>query len=601
MNKRIMIMGIIFSSLFLFFLLLIFSFVSKFVTSSAPSYGIMQSPQKENEFPNGCCNDIDDDNDGKENGADSDCQIDVNLNSGVNSVCWWTEWAPYSNNSFYTSGWYTCPLNQIVSSIKIEQYTENFYDSIVFIDVNNTEIYVGTGEIGFKTIDAYAFNTNKIKFNFRSDPTETRDGVKILEVVCSAVSLTTTTTSSTTTSMTTISGATTTSTIRTTTGLISTTTTSTTTTTIEGGCSYDTPCSADCGKRKTNQATNNEIYYEFSFDSTSNVTIRLEPNKNVDYDLYVNWDGTKPERDKYDCKPSKDTGVIEECKNTGLLEGTYYIMVAYLPEYSQGFGTFNLSLSCTSIESTTVSCSDSNKPCKMDCGKVKTDRSTNTKDYYMFKIASKSNVTVVLSPTPKIDYDLYVNWDGTKPAIDNYDCKSSFGMGEKEECRMPNQDVPTPLNSGSYYIMVDYYEGVGTYDLSLACSSIISATTTTTSTTTSTIYGLTTTTTIVHINKTTTRVTTTPSKSSFCGEDGYCVNKSQGCEEGYKACSQNDKDCASNDKCCCPSEVSTGFGSEIFISLFITFVLIVLVFLYLKGKTKMTFEKLYSKWSRILI
>jgi Na+-transporting methylmalonyl-CoA/oxaloacetate decarboxylase gamma subunit len=601
MNKRIMIMGIIFSSLFLFFLLLTSSFVSKFVKSSSPSYGIMQSPQKENEFPDGCCNAIDDDNDGKENGADSDCQMDVNLNPGVNNVCWWTEWDPYSNNSFYISGWYSCPPDYIVYNVKIEQYTENFYDSIVVIAANNSNIYVGSGEIGFISIDAFAFNTSKIKFNFLSDYSETRKGVKVLDIVCSAIGLTTTSTSSTTTS-TTSPGVTITSTttFRTTTGPTSTTT-STTTTTIEGGCSYDTPCSADCGKRKTNQATSTEIYYEFSFDSTSNVTIRLEPNKNVDYDLYVNWDGTKPERDKYDCKPSKDTGVIEECKNTGLLEGTYYIMVAYSPEYSQGFGTFNLSLSCTPTESTTVSCSDSNKPCKMDCGKVKTDRSTNTKDYYMFKIASKSNVTVVLSPTPKIDYDLYVNWDGTKPAIDNYDCKSSFGMGEKEECRMPNQDVPTPLNPGSYYIMVDYYEGVGTYDLSLACSSIISATTSTTSTTTSTIYGLTTTLTTSYITKTTTKVTTTTSKSSFCGEDGYCVNKSQGCEEGYKACSQNDKDCASNDKCCCPSEVSTGFGSEIFISLFITFVLIVLVFLYLKGKTKMTFEKLYSKWSRILI
>ena len=133
-----------------------------------------------------CCNDTDDDGDGKENGYDTDCQNDVNLSSGSNSVCWWTEWNNYSNNRDYYSGWFICPSGYTVSSINITQYTEANYDYFYMYDENNTQRYKDSGKDGTKTIDFSPYNSQKVRFRFTSDGSVTEDGVKVNTITCSA-------------------------------------------------------------------------------------------------------------------------------------------------------------------------------------------------------------------------------------------------------------------------------------------------------------------------------------------------------------------------------------------------------------------------------
>jgi len=446
----------------------------------------------------------------------------------------------------------------------------------------------------FPTIDCSGLPTTKKPFSstsFNWQPSAT--GNYYLKVDCGSiwsdctgvtvyqVSTTTSTVGSTTTAVTTSS----------TVPITTTTGATTSTTTISVGCSYDNPCPADCGKRKLNQATNNQNYYAFAIDSTSNITVKLEPDRNVDYDLYVNWDGTKPTKDQYDCRPSKDIGTVEECKKSGLLEGTYYVMVDYLADYSLGTGTYNLSISCTSMENVTASCSNQDQPCKIDCGKSKLGRSTNTRDYFMLKLTSKSSVRVSLTPTSNVDYDIYVNWDGKKPTVDKYDCKSAFGEGEKEECNI------TSLEAGTYYIMTDFYEGIGTYDLSLSCSQIKVTTTTTISSTTTATTAITTT----SVNTSTTiKATTTTAKISSCGPSGgYCESTDKDCNSGYEDCPDNDVDCSVDQKCCCVTEIRPEPSNlGLVVGLVVILLIVVLVYFFIRGKSRITFEKLYRKWTR---
>ncbi|MCX6821275.1 MAG: hypothetical protein NTW30_00705, partial [Candidatus Aenigmarchaeota archaeon] len=294
------------------------------------------------------------------------------------------------------------------------------------------------------------------------------------------------------------------------------------------------------------------------------------------------------------CKPSNDKGIAEECNSTSLPEGTYYIMVNYGQEYSQGTGTYNLSVKCSP-----KSCSNPDDPCRIDCGKSKTDRSTNTQDYFTFRLSSDSKVTIKMFPSANVDYDLYVNWDETIPTIDHADCEPTVGTGLREECKMPNQDISTFLGEGDYYIMVDHYYGAGTYDLVLSCPSITTGTTTTTTTRITTSTSRSTTTTGITTTTTTEEITTTTTEAS-CGVDGYCIDENNQCTESYEPCSSNNGDCGDNEKCCCPKGNGPGYMMVI-VGLLLTFVLIILVFFYFKGRSRMTYEKLYSKWSRILI
>jgi hypothetical protein len=239
-------------------------------------------------------------------------------------------------------------------------------------------------------------------------------------------------------------------------------------------------------------------------------------------------------------------------------------------------------------------------PATADCGKTKINQQTNNQYYYKVILSSDSNVTIKMLPSANVDYDLYVNWDGTKPTTDHADCKPTVGAGLKEECKIPNQDISTLLGEGDYYIMVDHYDGVGTYDLVMSCPSLITGTTTTrTTTSTTTRYSTTMHTTSIAQTTTTEEITTTTTEAT-CGVDGYCIDENKQCTESYEPCSSNNVDCGVNEKCCCQKAKGPGY-TMVIVGLLLTFVLIILVFFYFKGRSRMTYEKLYSKWSRILI
>jgi len=239
-------------------------------TSTVPITTTTVPPGAEN-----CCANGDEDNDQKANGADPECQNNVDLTAGTNNVCWWTEWDDYSNNADYYSGWFTCPPDYIVGVVTIEQYTEQNYDFFTIYDGNNNVRYNDSGEDGLKTIDMSSFNTAKIKFRFTSDSTARRDGVKVNSIVCSIPGGTTSTSTIPTTTTSTIS-ATTVITTSTTTPITSTTTGSTTTTIIPEFVCTDFTCnSMSNGYKCQFSYTNNlveDTYVMFLFsDSTGEI------------------------------------------------------------------------------------------------------------------------------------------------------------------------------------------------------------------------------------------------------------------------------------------------------------------------------------------
>ncbi|MBD3388488.1 MAG: hypothetical protein GF416_05400 [Candidatus Altiarchaeales archaeon] len=132
-----------------------------------------------------CCNDFDDDTDGLEDGEDeSDCDMDVNLNTGTNNVCWWTRWNDYAFGSNYGSGWYICPAGNIVSEVSITQDMESCCDYFSIYNSGNTIIDSSNGQQGTRTLDLSADGTDRIRFEFTSDGSVQYDGVKVHTITC---------------------------------------------------------------------------------------------------------------------------------------------------------------------------------------------------------------------------------------------------------------------------------------------------------------------------------------------------------------------------------------------------------------------------------
>jgi len=370
-----------------------------------------------------------------------------------------------------------------------------------------------------------------------------------------------------------------------------------TTTTIEGttttigpqDCySFATACDIKCGKTLRSRQTDNKNYLKFTLNSTSDVTIRMPMTSNADYDFYIKWDGNEPTVNDYDCKSSKDTGITEECFKSNLVAGTYYMLIVK----SQGYGTYDISLSCPSIEETTTTikaqnCSSFDKACKLSCDHTFTG-STSEKDYYQLNIQPKSDVKVTIIPSSTADYDLYTKWGNEEPTENSYDCISSKEAGMEEECSQNN------LEAGTYYAMVHLYGNSGTYKISLYC--IGKETTTPIGETTTSIFGITTT----SIESETTTIEETTTTTMGCSNNGYCEQSDVDCNSGYSPCTDN-TECYTDMKCCCLSQTSPKKGSSygIILGLFLTFVLAVLIFLYIKNKSTLTYEKLYQKWARI--
>ena len=130
-------------------------------------------------------------------------------------------------------------------------------------------------------------------------------------------------------------------------------------------------------------------------------------------------------------------------------------------------------------------CNTCPSSCQITCGQTLSGRTTNDKEYFNFTLSELKTVTITMTPSGAVDYNLYVKY--TKdlcPSLSSYDCPVHYGMGIPETC---TYNFP----AGSYYIMVRYSGFTGTYDLSVNCGEATS-TTTSTSTTSSTSTSATT-------------------------------------------------------------------------------------------------------------
>jgi hypothetical protein len=206
-----------------------------------------------------CCNDIDDDNDGLENGYDPDCQVDVDLTAGLNIICWRTEWYPYGNGRDYYSGWFKCPDGYIASQANMTWSLAEGDCFYVYGKDNAKRVEI----CGSKDPSVPPSNGMQwVKFRFVSDVNDTRIGVEVQSIECSSLGATSTTTSSTTT----IPGDTTTS-VSSTTTTSTTTITTTSTTTVPG----DTTSSSSTSTT-TSTTTSSSTTYSTSSTTTSTST-----------------------------------------------------------------------------------------------------------------------------------------------------------------------------------------------------------------------------------------------------------------------------------------------------------------------------------------
>ncbi len=141
-----------------------------------------------------CCNGIDDDDDGYEDGYDIDCQENVNLVAGYNQVCWWTEWNDYGNDRNYTSGWFKCPEEYEATTVAVYSYLDTYELSLA--DDNDCLIsYNKDGEerarVCGKEDPIMSDNprTGWVKLRFISDSSGVDDGIKIYEINCTLLEI----------------------------------------------------------------------------------------------------------------------------------------------------------------------------------------------------------------------------------------------------------------------------------------------------------------------------------------------------------------------------------------------------------------------------
>jgi hypothetical protein len=129
-----------------------------------------------------CCNGIDDDNDGFEDGYDSSCQQNVSLTSDANSICWGTPWNYYSNNLDFYSGSFVCPSD--TGSMTIDSYidTEQNFDFFYVYSQNGTMLGNWSGFLGNITIGP--FQESALRFRFKSDFIQVGTGVRIYKINC---------------------------------------------------------------------------------------------------------------------------------------------------------------------------------------------------------------------------------------------------------------------------------------------------------------------------------------------------------------------------------------------------------------------------------
>jgi len=123
--------------------------------------------------------------------------------------------------------------------------------------------------------------------------------------------------------------------------------------------------------------------------------------------------------------------------------------------------------------------------CTLTCNAAPTYRNEipiGNNEYFSFTVPAIRDVSVTMTPDSTADYDLYTKWTAlTCPTLTDTDCGFGFGSyGEPEGCG-------AKLSAGTYYVMVNHYDGAGGYNLKLDCLTTTTSTSTTSTSTSTTI------------------------------------------------------------------------------------------------------------------
>jgi len=99
-----------------------------------------------------------------------------------------------------------------------------------------------------------------------------------------------------------------------------------------------------------------------------------------------------------------------------------------------------------------------------------THLSTETSLNFTYTLTQRMKVRITMEPgtmeLPFTNYDLYVKWDGTLAAEDDYDCACFCGEGATETC--PDKyPMKKDLLPGTYFFQVKYFSGPGTFNITL--------------------------------------------------------------------------------------------------------------------------------------
>jgi len=93
---------------------------------------------------------------------------------------------------------------------------------------------------------------------------------------------------------------------------------------------------------------------------------------------------------------------------------------------------------------TCTSCPDD--ACPINCGETLIDRSTDTEEYFYFSLTSPEDVSIVMTPSSTVNYDLYVRWLADDcPTSFKWDCRPVLDVGIQEMCSRSNSQA------GTYY------------------------------------------------------------------------------------------------------------------------------------------------------
>ncbi len=204
-------------------------------------------------------------------------------------------------------------------------------------------------------------------------------------------------------------------------------------------------------------ATGDYMDYSIWAGDSDELDVEMWGPDDADFDLYVRFDAL-PDGENDDAV-GNEAGSSEYCNIPSTNQGFYYITV-----YSyEGSGDFSLLATITENQAGNGDQGDGEEEAaeeevELDIGVTHYDTLTelDTLDYFVVEINDGIKLTIELNGPDSADYDLYVK-EGSRPTTEDYDT-NAYTYSAHETCHVDN-----PF--GTYYILVNQYEGFGDYTL----------------------------------------------------------------------------------------------------------------------------------------